>query len=530
MPLSAAFVRSAELGPVKFWQVVTTPRVLASLRLSFGAALLAALINAVFGFIIAWALTRQRFPGRRLFDAMIDLPFALPTAVAGIALTALYAPNGWIGQLLAPLGIHVAYTPLGVVVAMAFVSLPFMVRTLQPVLGDLDREVERAAETLGASRLQTFLWVVLPSIWPTLLTGVALGFSRALGEYGSVIFIAGNIPKVSEIAPLMIMTKLEQYQYAQATAIAVVMLLASFRADVRHQRAAALGAEAGDASRDDPAGSRFPRSSGATALLGIALLYLLLLVALPLVVVFVEALARASGPTSRALLDPYALAAMRLTLLTAAIAVPLNLVFGIAAAWAIAKFEFRGKNALITLIDVPFAVSPVISGLIYVLMFGAQGWFGPWLIAHDIHIIFAVPGIVLATTFVTFPFVARELIPLMQTQGNDEEETALSLGASGWQTFWLVTLPKIRWGLLYGVLLCNARAMGEFGAVSVVSGHIRGLTNTLPLHIEILHSDYNYVGAFATASILAMLALVTLDRQSAAGASPAGAARRRTHA
>ena len=228
IPLSAAFLRSAELGPEKFWQVVTTPRVLASLRLSFGAALLAAAINGVFGFIIAWALTRQRFPGRRLFDAIIDLPFALPTAVAGIALTALYAPNGWIGQLLLPLGIRVAYTRLGIVVALAFVSLPFVVRTLQPVLSDLDREVERAAETLGASRFQTFIWVVLPSIWPTLLTGVALGFSRAVGEYGSVIFIAGNIPMVSEIAPLMIMTKLEQYQYAEATAIAVVMLLASF--------------------------------------------------------------------------------------------------------------------------------------------------------------------------------------------------------------------------------------------------------------------------------------------------------------
>jgi sulfate/thiosulfate transport system permease protein len=231
---------------------------------------------------------------------------------------------------------------------------------------------------------------------------------------------------------------------------------------------------------------------------------------LPLVVVFVEAFAKGIGSYIQALLDPYALAAMRLTLLTAAIVVPLNLAFGIAAAWAIAKFEFRGKNALITVIDLPFAVSPVISGLIYVLMFGAQGWFGPWLMAHDIHIIFAVPGIILATTFVTLPFVARELIPLMQTQGNEEEVTALSLGASGWQTFRLVTLPNIRWGLLYGVLLCNARAMGEFGAVSVVSGHIRGQTNTLPLHIEILHSEYNYVGAFASASLLALLALVTL--------------------
>ena len=259
---------------------------------------------------------------------------------------------------------------------------------------------------------------------------------------------------------------------------------------------------------------QIPEELGRYALLSVALIYLVALVALPLVVVFFEALAQGVIPYVRSLLDPYALAAMRLTLLTAAIVVPLNLIFGVTAAWAIAKFEFRGKNALITLIDVPFAVSPVISGLIYVLMFGAQGWIGPYLIAHGIHIIFAVPGIVLATTFVTFPFVARELIPLMQTQGNDEEETALSLGASGWQTFRLVTLPNIRWGLLYGVLLCNARAMGEFGAVSVVSGHIRGLTNTLPLHVEIQYSDYNYVGAFATASLLAMLALVTLIAKS----------------
>jgi sulfate transport system permease protein len=255
---------------------------------------------------------------------------------------------------------------------------------------------------------------------------------------------------------------------------------------------------------------QIPEELGRYALLGAALLYLAVLVGLPLVVVFVEAFAHGIDPYIDALCDPYALAAMRLTLLTSAIVVPMNVLFGVCAAWAIAKFEFRGKNSLITLIDVPFAVSPVISGLVYVLMFGAQGLLGPYLMDHGIRIIFAVPGIVLATTFVTFPFVARELIPLMQTQGNDEEVTALSLGASGWQTFWLVTLPNMRWGLLYGVLLCNARAMGEFGAVSVVSGHIRGLTNTLPLHIEILHSEYNYVGAFASASILAMLALITL--------------------
>lgn len=242
----------------------------------------------------------------------------------------------------------------------------------------------------------------------------------------------------------------------------------------------------------------------------VALLFLGCFLFLPLAAVFVEAFRKGAGAYLAAFTDPDALAAVRLTLLAALTAVPANLVFGVAASWAIAKFAFPGKSLLITLIDLPFAVSPVIAGLIYVLLFGLQGWFGPWLQEHDLKVIFAVPGIVLATMFVTFPFVARELIPLMQAQGADEEHAALTLGAGGWQIFWRVTLPNIRWGLLYGVILCNARAMGEFGAVSVVSGHIRGETNTMPLHIEILYNEYNFVAAFAVSSLLALLALVTL--------------------
>jgi sulfate transport system permease protein len=245
-------------------------------------------------------------------------------------------------------------------------------------------------------------------------------------------------------------------------------------------------------------------------LTGIALLFLALFLVVPLVAVFYQALSKGIGFYLEALADPDAVSAIKLTLLTAAIAVPLNLVFGLAASWCIAKFEFKGKALLTTLIDLPFSVSPVVSGLVYVLLFGAQGWFGPWLQDHNVQIIFAVPGIVLATIFVTFPFVARELIPLMQAQGNDEEEAAHVLGASGWQTFRRVTLPNVKWGLLYGVILCNARAMGEFGAVSVVSGHIRGQTDTIPLHVEILYNEYNFSAAFAVASLLALLALVTL--------------------
>lgn len=251
-------------------------------------------------------------------------------------------------------------------------------------------------------------------------------------------------------------------------------------------------------------------------LIAVALMFLTVFLLMPLAVVFGSAVQKGTSFYFASLGEPDALAAIKLTLLAASIAVPLNLVFGVAAAWVIGKFEFVGKSVLITLIDVPFSVSPVVSGLIYVLLFGLQGLFGPWLIAHGVGIIFAVPGIVLATIFVTFPFVARELLPMIQAQGNDEEEAALTLGASGWQTFCRVTLPNVKWALTYGVILCNARAMGEFGAVSVVSGHIRGLTNTMPLHIEILYNDYQFVAAFAVASLLALLALATLAVKSIA--------------
>jgi len=245
-------------------------------------------------------------------------------------------------------------------------------------------------------------------------------------------------------------------------------------------------------------------------LLAVAIIYVSVMLLLPLAAVFVEALRNGWEAAAAAVVEADAVAAIKLTLLVAVIAVPANLTFGVAAAWLIAKHDFRGKDFLLTLIDIPFSVSPVVSGLIYVLLYGAHGWFGPFLQEHDIEIIFAVPGIVLATVFVTFPFVARELVPLMVAQGRAEEEAALSLGANGWQTFVRVTLPNIRWGLLYGVLLTNARAMGEFGAVSVVSGHIRGETNTMPLHVEVLYNEYNFVAAFAVAALLALLALVTL--------------------
>jgi len=258
-----------------------------------------------------------------------------------------------------------------------------------------------------------------------------------------------------------------------------------------------------DRSQTEPAVVRW-------LLIAISVVFLTLFLLLPLAAVFSQAFAKGFSVYLEALREPDTLSSIKLTLITAAVTVPLNLFFGVTAAWAIAKFSFPGKNLLITLIDLPFSVSPVISGLIYVLIFGLQGWLGPWLQEHDIKIVFAVPGIILATIFVTFPFVARELIPLMEAQGKEEEEAALVLGASGLQTFFRVTLPNIKWGIIYGVILCNARAMGEFGAVSVVSGHIRGMTNTVPLHVEILYNEYNYTAAFAVASLLAFLALITL--------------------
>jgi sulfate transport system permease protein len=512
VPLAALFVKTAGLTPPEFWRIVTAPRALAAYRLSFGAALLAALLNAGFGLLLAWVLARYRFPGRAFVDALVDLPFALPTAVAGLTLTAVYSANGWLGRFL---GFTVAFSPLGVVLALTFVGLPFVVRTVQPVLEDLDAELEEAAAVLGASRLQTFRRIVFPNLLPPLLTGFALAFARALGEYGSIVFISGNMPFRTEIAPLLIVTKLEQYDTAGATAIALVLLVASFllvftiNALQRWtRRRAGASTVIGRGFRRAPALADSPALR--RSLVAGAFLLLALLLFVPLAAVFAQALRKGPAAYLAAISQPAALSAIRLTLLTAAIAVPLHLVFGVLAAWLVAKFRFPGRGLLVSLIDVPFAVSPVIAGLLFVLLFGRQGFLGPFLAAHDVKIIFAVPGIVLATIFVTFPYVTREVLAVLEAQGNEEEEAALTLGAGGWQTFFRVTLPKARAGILTGAILCNARAMGEFGAVSVVSGHIRGVTNTLPLHAEILYNEYDLTGAFAVASLLTLLALVTL--------------------
>jgi sulfate transport system permease protein len=524
IPLAVLFLQASGAGWTKISAELTSSRTLAAFRVSFGIAFLAASINAVLGFLVAWMLVRYDFPGRRIIDSLIDLPFALPTAVAGISLAALYAENGWIGSLLAPLGIKVAYTPLGILIALIFVGLPFVVRTVEPVLREPTKDVEEAAALLGASRWHILSRIILPPLIPAIMTGFTLAFARAVGEYGSVIFIAGNMPGYSEILPLLIVIKLEQFDYPGATVIASLMLIVSFLLLLAINLVQAwwrrrLGGEnrmGGPGARRGPDriyDSTLPLSettAARAALIVVTLSYLVLFLIFPLLTVFVEALSQGLRAYFVAMREPEALAAIRLTLLTAAIVVPLNMIFGVAAAWSITKFEFSGKNLLITMIDLPFSVSPVIGGMIFVLMFGIQGLFGAWLFEHGIKIIFAVPGIIIATLFITLPFVARELIPLMQKQGTAGEEAAIVLGARGWQTLWRVTLPNIKWGLLYGVLLCNGRPLGEFGAVAVVSGHIAGLTNTMPLHVEVLYNDFAFVAAFSIASLLTLMALATL--------------------
>ncbi len=420
-----------------------------------------------------------------------------------------------------------------------FIGLPFVVRTVQPVLEDIEAELEEASATLGATRWTTIRRVIFPVMVPALLTGFALAFARAVGEYGSVIFIAGNLPNVSEVAPLLIVIRLEEFRYADATAIASIMLIASFallfvinllqRWSERAYRKILMSlqrvvivdrneAESALSSVWRGAMSRAGRSENVRAdplwlrwsVIGIAVIFLTVFIVVPLVNVFALAFFEGSCRVLRRdflARFPFGDLADDCGFL---VAVVLNVIFGIIAAWSVTKYQFPGKSFLITLNDLPFSVSPVIAGLVFVLLFGAQGFFGSWFIDNDIKIIFALPGIILATVFVTFPFVARELIPLMREQGTQDEEAALSLGASGLRTFFRVTLPNIKWALLYGILLCNARAMGEFGAVSVVSGHIRGETNTMPLHIEILYNEYQFMAAFAVSTLLALLALVTL--------------------
>ena len=546
LPLAACGLKAAELSPDEFRAAVWNDRAVAAYQLTFGASLQAALFNVPLGLIVAWTLVRYEFPGKRIVDALVDVPFALPTAVAGLVYGSLYVKTGWLGQFLVPLGFEGAFSTTGIVLVLVFTGFPFVVRTVQPVLEDMDAEYEQAAATLGASKWQTFRRVILPALVPPTLTGFTLAFARAIGEYGSVIFVSSNIRGQTEIAPVLIVSRLEEFAYKEAAAVAVLLLCVSFLllgAVNLLERWAQPGSapklvrwplnklgQGFEAATVWAAGQGVVKLIGKVfapvgwfvirhlkrLMIGATVVILGALVAVPLANVFAQAFSQGPWKYVEFLVnDPDTRHAMFLTAIVAPLAVAMNTVFGIAAAYTVARFRFPGRTLLTTLIDLPFSVSPVVAGLVLVLVFGGQSPLGTWLKDHGFQVIFSPPGLVLATAFVTFPFVARELLPVMEATGPDEELAARSLGANAWQMFWRVTLPNIKWGLLYGVILCNARAMGEFGAIYVVSGRIAGQTDTMPLRVEKLIQEYNQPAAFAVASLLTLLALVTLGAKAA---------------
>jgi sulfate transport system permease protein len=512
IPMSSLVFAAYGTGAEYFWKAIASRRVLAGLRVSFSCAFAAASINAVFGVLLAWTLVRYDFPFRRLADGLIELPLALPTAVAGISLTQLYSSKGAIGAFFGKFGVESAYSRVGIVIALVFVTVPFVVRAIQPVLERLDPRYEEAATIMGARRSKIWFSVIFPEILPALLTGFGLAFARALGEYGSVVFISGNKPFKTETAPLLIMTKLQQFDYPGAAALAIVTLAAAFlilffiNAAQFYFGGFLKGEGDGDAASPQKRGL----TSAGRLLAAICCAFLFVMLVMPLCLVLFSSLKSGWDVYWSAVSDRYAISALRLTIVSSAAAVAANTVFGLFAAWLVTRFDFKGKKTLTTLIDVPFTVSPVIAGLIFILMFGRIGWAYPLLKKYGIEIVFAVPGIILAVIFVTFPFVARELIPVLSARGRGEEEAAALLGADGWTIFRKITLPDIKWALLYGVILCSARAMGEFGAVSVLSGHLRGKTNTLPLHVEVLYNDFKTSQAFAVSSVLVILAVLIL--------------------
>jgi sulfate ABC transporter permease protein CysW/sulfate ABC transporter permease protein CysT len=543
LPLGAAVAKAMELSWAELTAAISSERAIAAYRLTFWASFIAAAINVGVGVVVAWTLVRYEFPGKRVVDALVDVPFALPTAVAGLIYASLYVKDGWLGQFLVPIGFEAAYSRTGIVLVLVFTGFPFVVRTVQPVLEDLDKEAEEAAETLGATRWQIFRHIIVPILIPPVLTGFTLAFARAIGEYGSVIFISSNMPFTTEIAPVLIISRLEEFAYREAAAIALALLSVSFLLLVVIN-VLERWSQPGSAPRLVQLGVRtmlqvfmlpltwLTRRWSPRVMAGLwlqplrtreanvmvprflilaTLTIIAVLVVVPLASVFAQAFSTGTRAYWSYLIDdPETRHSIFLSLMVAPLAVAMNTLFGIAAAYTIARFRFPGRTVLTTLIDLPFSVSPVVAGLAFVLLFGLHAPLGAWLKAHGYQVIFAPPGLVLATAFVTVPFVARELIPVLEAQGSDEEVAARSLGANGWQMFWRVTLPNIRWGLIYGVILCNARALGEFGAIYVVSGRVGGKTDTMPLRVEKLFQEYNQPAAFALASLLTLLALVTL--------------------
>ena len=522
IPLASILGYGLRLSPERWGEILTASNVQSAFFTSITCALEAALINAVTGTALAWVLVRYDFPCRRILDGLIELPFALPTAVAGITMSRMYSTAGLPGQLLGKLGIKVSYTRTGIVLALVFTGIPFVVRTVQPVLEKLDPQVEEAALVLGSSPLRTFRRVIMPELMPAVLTGFSLALARGIGEYGSVIYISGNSAREhTQVISYVIMQKLNYLDYEEASAIALLMLGISFlillgigvlrrRQEKRNRLSAGYGPQHGLMGRKPDRGGRI--------LILACAAYLFLMLVLPLIYVQIGAFSKGVGFWRETLMTDEVQSALRVTLMATAIAVTVNTFFGLVASWALTRFTFRGRQVLTALIDLPFSVSPVIAGLSYIMMFGRSGWAAPvleWLeelLGTQVRIVFALPGVMLATIFVTFPFVFRELVPVLETVGREEEETAALMGAGGLRIFRRITLPHIRWALMYGIVLCAARAMGEFGAVHALS-KTRGETFTLPLEIDALYlsgTADSITAAFAVSSVLVLLALVLL--------------------
>lgn len=527
LPLGSVLVYSVSLGAAEFFHVIMKKAVLYALAVSIGFSFLAALINTVFGLLLAWVLVRYDFKGKAILDGMIELPFALPTAVAGITLSKLYSDTGFLGKPLASLGIYVSYTHLGILTALVFIGIPFVVRSVQPVLMQLNPAYEEAAYTLGASKGEIFRKVILQELKPSILAGFGLAFARGIGEYGSVIYIAGNSAREhTQVISYVIMQKLNYMDYPSATAIAFVTLLISFvlllfinTMQSWQARRTSGGYEIAASALESTMGP--VNTSGKTVrglLIALSALFMTIMVGIPLVFVIVHALSKGFGFYISSLTTDYVKSALGVTLFVTAITLAVNTAFGLIAGWLLTRYEFKGKRMLATLIDIPFSISPVIAGLSYIMMFGRMGWAHPLIdkvnmtLGTDIRIVYALPGVVLATIFVTFPFVSREIIPVLNSVGTDEEEAAAMMGAGGIRIFKRITLPHIRWSLVYGMILCTARALGEFGAVNALS-KTRGSTFTLPLEIDALYlsgESESIVSAFAVSSILVLLAVLVL--------------------
>lgn len=518
LPLCALVFKSADLSPVEFWRIVSSQRAVAAFKLTLGCAFAATLLNILMGLPLAWVLARLHFPGKKFLDAVVDVPFALPTAVAGLTIAALTGPRSWLGELAAWVDWKIAYAPPGIILAMAFTSFPFVVRILQPVLEDLDTEVEEAARICGAGSWRRFFKIVTPAILPALLAGGTLALVRSIAEFGAVTFISGNLPFRTELASVLLFTRVHEFEYAEAAALAAVILLFSFVLLLGSNavqswlyRRGGDGVAEGQRRRlGAPLNRDYLWSAGDRVLVFIAVLICLFAVLIPLGAVFFYASKDGWSGVSRTLQSSEVRHAILLTMQAATTAVVVNTIFGVIAAWTLSKYEFPGKKSLTSLIELPFTLSPVILGLCFLFLFGLQGLFGRLLDEVGVRLVFNPLAVCLVTTMVTTPYIFREVFVVMNHNGKQEELAALSLGAGVLHSFWRVTLPNILPAILFGALLCFARAMGEFGGVAVVSGSRPGYTNTVTLQVDTLFHAGDVTGAFVLSAVLALLAVLVL--------------------